>query len=309
MAKHYHSQFDERQEMQTSDFEIFYYEDKEVSDVSMHRHDYYEIYFFLEGDLSYQIGKNVYPLKYGDICLIPPGVFHRPQFHNNDKPYRRMVLWLSPDYFSRLQTLHPDITYSFNYGNQISCHHFSCDFANAQILFDKLIDIIEERQRDVPFHEPMISCYIASLLLSINRIVYIGEQPTATKSEQGSLFTRLCEYINTHLDEDLSLNALSREFYVSKYHISHVFKENMGMSVHQYLLKKRLYACKNNILAGEPLREVAMTYGFKDYTNFFRAFKKEFGIGPKEYKDSFGIVAQTHKEATDTIEHAVFDEI
>ena len=83
----------------------------------------------------------------------------------------------------------------------------------------------------------------------------------------------------------------------------------MGMSVHQYLLKKRLYACKNNILAGEPLREVAMTYGFKDYTNFFRAFKKEFGIGPKEYKDSFGIVAQPHKEATDTIEHAVFDEI
>ena len=103
MAKHYHSQFDERQEMQTSDFEIFYYEDKEVSDVSMHRHDYYEIYFFLEGDLSYQIGKNVYPLKYGDICLIPPGVFHRPQFHSNDKPYRRMVLWLSPDYFSRLR--------------------------------------------------------------------------------------------------------------------------------------------------------------------------------------------------------------
>ena len=48
MAKHYHSQFDERQEMQTSDFEIFYYEDKEASDVSMHRHDYYEIYFFLE---------------------------------------------------------------------------------------------------------------------------------------------------------------------------------------------------------------------------------------------------------------------
>lgn len=75
MAKHYHSQFDERQEMQTSDFEIFYYEDKEASDVSMHRHDYYEIYFFLEGDLSYQIGKNIYPLQYGDICLIPPGVF------------------------------------------------------------------------------------------------------------------------------------------------------------------------------------------------------------------------------------------
>ena len=86
MAKHYHSQFDQRQEMRTTDFEVFYYEDKEYSEVSMHRHDYYEIYFFLEGDLSYQIGKNQYPMNYGDICIIPPGGFHRPQFQTYDKP-------------------------------------------------------------------------------------------------------------------------------------------------------------------------------------------------------------------------------
>lgn len=307
MAKHYHSQFDQRQEMQTSDFEIFYYEDKTVSDVSMHRHDYYEIYFFLEGNLSYQIGKNVYPMKYGDICLIPPGVFHRPQFHDNDTTYRRMVLWLSPDYFKRLEALHPDITFSFNSGNDIKRHHFSTDFAEAQVLFDKLIDIIEEHRRDVPFHDSMNACLIASLLLSINRVVYLDQNPNKNISEEGKLFTRVCEYMNTHLEDDLSLDALAREFFVSKYHISHVFKDNMGMSVHQYLLKKRLYACKNSILAGEPLREVAATYGFKDYTNFFRAFKKEFGIGPKEYKDSFALAPQNRKEVTDTVEHAVFD--
>ena len=50
MARHYHSQFETRQHMATSDFEIFYYEDKKLSDVSIHRHDYYEVYFFLEGD-------------------------------------------------------------------------------------------------------------------------------------------------------------------------------------------------------------------------------------------------------------------
>lgn len=309
MAKHYHFEFDNRQEMQTSDFEIFYYEDKELSDVSMHRHDYYEIYFFLEGNVSYQIGKNTYPLTYGDICLIPPGVFHRPKFHDALSPYRRIVLWLSPDYFHRLQNLHPDITFSFQYAHDISCHHFSSDFAVAQIIFDKLIDIIEERRRDIPFHDAMISCYIASLLLSISRIVYDNQNPTRSVSEQGNLFSHICDYIHTHLEDDLSLDALAQEFYVSKYHISHVFKDNMGMSVHRYVLKKRLYACKNNILAGMPLREVASTYGFKDYTNFFRAFKKEFGVAPKEYRDSFRLPPQRRKEVTDTIEHAVFDEI
>ena len=43
-----------------------------------------------------------------------------------------------------------------------------------------------------------------------------------------------------HLKENLDLNELSRIFHVSKYHISHVFKDETGISVHQYILKKRL---------------------------------------------------------------------
>ncbi len=307
MARHYYSEFHNRQEMLESDYEIFYYEDRRLSSVSMHRHDYYEIYFFLEGDLSYQIGKNVYPLRYGDVCLIPPGVFHRPQFHSQDLPYRRMVLWLSPDYFSRLQNLHPDIMYAFS--DRSGLFHFSCDFADAQILFDKLIDIVEERHRDVPFNEAMAACYIASLLLSINRIIRLSETPVKSSQEQSRLFSRLCEYINTHLFDDLSLDALARRFYVNKYHLSHVFKENMGMSLHRYLVKKRLYAARTSVLAGEPIRDVAAACGFGDYTSFFRAFKKEFGIGPKEFRDSFRLPIQQQREVTDTIEHAVFDEI
>ena len=73
---------------------------------------------------------------------------------------------------------------------------------------------------------------------------------------------------------------------MSKYHISHVFKDNMGMSVHQYLVKKRLDASKNSILSGMPFHEVATAFGFRDYTSFFRAFKKEFGVAPREFKGS-----------------------
>ena len=307
MAKHYHSQFDQRQEMRTTDFEVFYYEDKEYSEVSMHRHDYYEIYFFLEGDLSYQIGKNQYPMNYGDICIIPPGVFHRPQFQTYDKPYRRIVLWLSPDYFRRIQSIHPDITYCFEYGDKTHCHHFSTDFSSAQVIFDKLLDIMEENKRVVPFHQEMLICHITSLLLSINRIVSLTQKSNDDITRPDPLFARVCDYMNKHLEEDLTLDILAQKFYVSKYHISHVFKENMGMSVHQYLTKKRLYASKNAILSGEPMGDVANNFGFQDYTSFFRAFKKEFGIGPKEFKESFGIAPQPRQEASDTIEHAVVD--
>lgn len=301
MARHYYSQFDNRQEMNTSDFEIFYYEDKSFSEVDMHRHDYYEIYFFLEGDLSYQINQNMYILHSGDFCLIPPGVFHRPKFHSHKTPYRRIVLWLSPEYYERLVTSEPDAGYGFFY-SQGGNYHFSCDFSKSQVIFDKLLRILEEQTGNTCFRNSMLTCNMISLLLSINRIVYETKHPMSPLPEEASLFSRLCEYINLHLEDDLSLDALAGEFFVSKYHISHIFKKNMGISLHQYLSKKRVYACKNLLLAGHPVMEIAKAYGFSDYSAFFRAFKKEFGVGPKEYRESFSPTALSHPESSDAIE-------
>lgn len=305
MAKHYYSQFEQRQEMHTSDFEIFYYEDKISSSVSMHRHDYYEIYFFLEGDLHYQIGKEEYPLSHGDLCLIPPGLFHRPRFHKKDQTYRRIVLWLSPAYLKTLKDFHPDISYGFDFCSEKKQYHFSLDFSSSQQIFEKLLDILEERNRREVFQVSMLSCEMMSLLLSINRMIYHDGLPPAAPLSETSLFSKLCDYIHLHLEDDLSLDALARHFFVSKYHISHVFKENMGISLHQYLSKKRIYACKNLLLAGHPIHEIAETYGFKDYSSFFRAFKKEFHMGPKEYREMFSLSTQNTREITDTVEHAV----
>ena len=91
-------------------------------------------------------------------------------------------------------------------------------------------------------------------------------------------------YIEDHLEEDLTLEKLAAAFYVSKYHIAHVFKDSTGLSVHQYIMKKRLFACKNAIPDCENISDVYLQFGFKDYSSFYRAFKKEFGISPKEYK-------------------------
>ncbi len=46
------------------------------------------------------------------------------------------------------------------------------------------------------------------------------------------------DYIEEHLDEELTLEKLAGEFFVSKYYIAHIFKENIGLSIHQYIMKK-----------------------------------------------------------------------
>ena len=64
----------------------------------------------------------------------------------------------------------------------------------------------------------------------------------------------------------------------------------MGISLHQYILKKRLHASRQAILSGEPISHIFPQYGFKDYTSFFRAFKKEYGISPKEYREQHRLI-------------------
>ncbi len=80
------------------------------------------------------------------------------------------------------------------------------------------------------------------------------------------------------------LERLAGEFFVSKYHISHVFKDNLGVSLHQYILKKRLTAARDAILAGTDMSEASYSYGFRDYSSFYKAFRKEYGLSPSEYR-------------------------
>ncbi|PHV69538.1 AraC family transcriptional regulator [Sporanaerobium hydrogeniformans] len=284
MKKDLYTEFDTRQYMKSSDFEIFYYNDATLQHVSPHTHDYYEIYFFIEGDITYKIEQKTYNLQFGDYLLIPPGKPHHPIFNSYDTPYRRLILWISKSYLDTLCQKSKDFAYSFNYVSESENYHFRLDYISHQQIQGALLQLLEDTRGHHPFHEVHIQLLLCTFLILLNRMTY-NMLHQVSPSHGNALYLNICDYINSHLGEDLGLDTLADFFFASKYHISHIFKDNMGISLYQYILKKRIHASKNSILSGMPLNQIYHQYGFKDYTSFYRAFKKEYGLSPKEFRE------------------------
>lgn len=286
MKQNLQSTFDPRQYMLSRDFEIYFYNDKNPAKVDFHTHNYYEFYFFLEGAVSIQVRQEIYPLSFGDILLIPPGTPHRLVIHDHNVRYSRFVFWISLEYCESLRAVSEDYIYLIQKAANDNINIFHNDRITFNTIQTKIIRLLEEIREEHFGQKAQISLCVSDLILHINRVIYERDSPI-TKSSESSLYEKLLNYIEEHIDEELSLDALAEVFYVSKYHIAHIFKKNLGLSIHQYITKKRLALCRDALLSNNSITQVYSSYGFGDYSAFYRAFKKEYGTSPVVYKKMY----------------------
>lgn len=284
MKKKLQTAFSTRQYMLSRDFELYYYNDRNLKKVDLHTHSYYEFYFFLEGNVSIRFGKEQYELKSGDIVVIPPGVSHQPIIHSADIPYRRFVFWISREFCMHLISLSEDYGYLMKYVAENQTYVFHNDRITFNGIQSRVLALLEELHSSRFARDTQISLCVSDLVLHLNRVVYEKTHLEAGRTEQ-SLYLKILAYIEGHMEEELSLDSLAGVFFVNKYHIAHMFKDNLGISVHQYILKKRLALCRTAILGGGNISEAYLRFGFRDYSSFYRAFKKEYGLSPRDFRD------------------------
>ena len=280
MINNLSSVFLNRQYMISKDFEIYYYKDRNLHNVEIHSHEYYEFYFFLEGEVTMFYSDSSHRMKNGDMVIIPPGMQHHVQIHDPAVPYRRVVFWITKSFLSKLSVHSKEFLFLTGKADDsgFAWHFNEVTFNTVQ---RKIFHVIEEIFSNRFGRRMAVALGINDLLLFLNRTVYESLHPERYGKSEKNLDRNLIRYIEEHINEDLRLDTLSELFFVSKYHISHLFKDKMGISLHQYILKKRLAMSKDALINGRKPSEVFREYGFSDYSVFYRAFVKEFGLSPQ----------------------------
>jgi len=269
--------------MEASDFELFYFRDEEPLEVDFHNHDFFEIYLFLSGNVTYVIEGRSYQLKPKDILIINNKELHKA-FIDKDVPYERIVIWLNPDYVKSLNTDKTNLLGVFDSSLLHRNNLLRLDPETIKYIYETVDKLGIACYSNTYGSDILRISYFRELLVHLNRIYKVSVENSLEQDfTHNERVTEIIHYINQNLNEDLSLEMLSAKFYVSKYHLLREFKKYTGYTIHKYINQKRLILAKELLKDSKQVSEVCSKCGFGDYSNFIRAFKKEFGVSPKKY--------------------------
>ena len=280
--------FDPRQSMTSSTFEVFHYRDAKFEGVAVHQHDFYEVYFFISGNVEYSVEGKSYHLNRGDLLLINPLELHQPRIGPDQDAYERIVLWINKNYLSRLCTNNTSLSQCFDNTNPQHTNLLRLSRPQQKYISSKLSELLEESTSEDYGSDLAAEAILTRFLVELNRLTLTSTKKIEVEKTDSPFIPDILSYINQHYCEKISLASIADEFFISKYYLSHAFNSVVGTSVNRYITLKRLINAKQMLSSGIKPTTAAMHCGFNDYAGFYRAFTAEYGITPKQFAtDSF----------------------
>lgn len=247
--------------------------------LSLHSHAFYELLYCTSTcGAEYLVGTDRYRLQKGDIIFVPPGIGHRPLLPENmQTPYKRYVLWLSPDFMAQYATLlHPDT-------QTPDIILLRTAGTRWEVLGEYFRRGVQETEARLPGWEAAVVGNTVMLLTQLRRAL-TDRSAQKMAAEKPVLLDRVLAYIEAHLSQHIALDDTARKFFVSPSTVSQLFRQRLGVSFYRCVTQRRLIAAKEMILSGKLLEDVARQVGFTDYSAFYRAFKQEYGISPRQFR-------------------------
>lgn len=276
---------DERQYMINEYYEVYEKQGAPTGATSFHYHNFYEVIYVLEGGYSCLLGNQTYRLKKGDFLLTDCNVMHK-YYPIEEKPdsSRRIILWITKAMLDKLSDGTMDLSACFRVSDTYA-YHFPVYYEEMlrgylmKLVMSELVEGQLEGSKEV-MDRGYLTLFFAYLNLLCSRREYLFKEEETISHP---LVETVSSYIDTHIQEPIMVDELAQLVHMSKYHFLRKFKDLTGVTVHAFIVNKRLIRAVEGLRNGKSITQVYQESGFSDYSSFLRNFKRTFGVSPGKY--------------------------
>ena len=229
-------------------------------------HPFHEILYYIDGDAVFLSEKYQEPLSQGSLLLIPKNMYH--QFHiQNQEKYTRLALSF-PDMEGTEELI--DSTMSeIKIVRNLNIH--------LERILQRMCRIVQNTNYQ---KERCIFLYSAFLMLLAELNMENVDISLPQIRESTPLITECLHYIEYNFTQNITVAHIAKHLKVSDSALSHAFKQELGISLYQYIIKKRLIYAHKLISEGEKPTKIYSACGYQDYPTFYKAYLKMFGYPP-----------------------------
>lgn len=246
-----------------------------------HTHNVCEIYLLLKGEINYYINQKCFRLQAGTLLFIQPGEYHRCELVD-PTVYERYVINISNKYLDLHSTVHTNLSDCFFNRPQGEPNITTLDERQIKDLLNLFESLLNLKTSKEYGQDILTISYLLQLLVKIN-LLFLNQKTMEIPDIMPPLVRETLEYIDEHLLEHITLQDLSAHLYHNSTYISRRFKKITGLSIQQYILRRKIYIAQSFLQEGKSVTESCALSGFSDYSNFSKVFKKVVGVSPKKY--------------------------
>ena len=243
-------------------YHYFHLRDSAGQELDYHFHEFDKLVILIEGKVDYLVEDRSYALEPWTVLLVRHHTIHKAII-DRSAPYERIILYLDPGYFGR----------AMPGAGLLDC--FDQADRHGRHLLRASAGQLDELKAAVAAYEQTL---IVQLLIHVSRLS--EAEPTGLERGGDPKIRQALSTINENFRQELTVDALAEQAYMSRYHFMRLFKAQTGSTVHAYIRQKRLMNAARLIREGTPAVKAAELSGFNDYSAFHRAFKASFGISP-----------------------------
>ena len=260
--------------------------------------------YVASGEEVYYANGKKYTVKEGEY-IIGNDFTHSVVHIDKSVPVQGLCIDISPQIISEVALYH-DVNGSdlreFLLSDQFFVNRYNVKNTSLGYTLNDINTRIKAGAFRNDLHQNELFYSLAESIITDQRFVFdhlskMSFKKEVTNEEVFRAMLNAKAHMDAHITDNLSLEELSKQIGISKYHFLRVFKNTFGISPYQYQKRMRLLQARQELMLGHDILETAIRYGYFNVQSFTKAFKSAFGKTPGVIKKSNSDLKQLNKNS------------